>query len=824
MAVTAVAQEAKGGFTVKGMVADSLTNEGEPYATIKITAKGKPDETVRMGVTLKSGRFAETLPSAGEYTLTVSSMGRKPLTRDFKVSDDSKAIDLGSLLVSDADNSLSGVEVVAQKPLVKSDIDKLEYNIEEDPESKSSTVIEMLRKVPLVTVDGQDNIMVNGSSNFKVYVNGKPNNMMSKNPSEVLKSMPASSIKRIEVITNPGPKYDAEGVGGILNIITTGGGMEGYSVTVGAKARNTGGGGNIYATVKKGKLTMSASYNYNSNDQPRGYERQERTATDASDASTANVVANGSGKNRGDFQSGSFEASYEIDSLRLVTASLSAWGGNNKTRSYNDCTATSPLSGDALYRYNAISASKFKWLSLDGSIDYQRSFSVKDRLLTLSYKISSEPEDEGEDVYYNDAWATADWQSFVNRLMNQRKDGDENTLEQTFQLDYTTPIGKLHTIEMGAKYIMRDNKSNTDHYTRTDESTADYAFDEDNSSHYRHNNDIIAAYLGYGLKLNKLTGRAGLRYEHTIQDVKYLIGQGANFRRHFNDLVPSVSLGYKFNDETNVRLGYGLRIYRPGIYYLDPFVEDCDPNEIRQGNSQLDNEKQHKIDFGFNHITSKLTLNLTLIHSFVRNGIESYSAIVNDNDIVGMKNPTGKNVLYSSYRNMGRNRQTALSGYFSWNVAKNMRFYANFNGSYRHFFDGISQKSHGWQGNIYCGIDQSFKYDWRITVQYFGMTPSVTSQGRSNSFSSYGVSVTKQFMQKRLTLNAFAGDFFKKYHTYEGHTEGAGFYQKGAYRFSTMRYGISVSYRFGELKASVKKAERTISNDDVKSGGNKGGN
>lgn len=777
-----------------------------------------------MGVTQKSGRFTEALPSAGEYTLTVSSMGRKPLTKEFKVGDESKTIDLGSLLVSDAENGLSGVEVVAQKPLVKSDIDKLEYNIEEDPESKSSTVIEMLRKVPLVTVDGQDNISVNGSSNFKVYVNGKPNNMMSKNPSEVLKSMPASSIKRIEVITSPGPKYDAEGVGGILNIITTGGGMEGYSVTVGASARNTGGGGNVYATVKKGKLTMSASYNYNYNDQIPGYERSERTVTDATDASAANVVSDGKGKNRGYFQSGSFEASYEIDTLRLVTASLSAWNGNNKNHSNTDYTATSPLSGDALYRYHALGSSKFKWLSLDGSIDYQRSFSVKDRLLTLSYKISSELEDEKEDVSYDDAWATADWQSFVSRLVNQRKDGEENTLEQTFQLDYTTPIGKLHTIEAGAKYIMRDNKSNTDRYLRVDESTASYTLDEDNSSHYRHNNDIIAAYLGYGLKLNKLTGRAGLRYEHTIQDVKYLIGQGANFRRHFNDLVPSVSLGYKFSDETNVRLGYGLRIYRPGIYYLDPFIDDGDANEIKQGNSQLDNEKQHKFDFGFNHITSKVTLNLTLIHSFVKNSIEDYSAIVNDNDIVGLKNPTGKQVLYSSYRNMGRNRQTALSGYFSWNVAKDTRVYSNFNGSYRHYFDGISQKSHGWQGNIYCGIDQNFKYDWRIMVQYFGMTPTVTSQGRTNSFSDYSVSVTKQFMQKRLTLNAFAGNFFKKYRTYEGHTEGTGFYQRGMSRFSIMRYGISVSYRFGELKASVKKAERTISNDDVKRGGSKGGN
>lgn len=819
-----LAQEAKGNFTVKGLVADSLTSEGEPYATIRITAKGRPDETVSMGVTQKSGRFTGKLPSAGAYTITVSSMGRKPLVKEFEVSDGCKEIDLGSLLVSDADYGLSSVEVVAQKPLVKSDIDKLEYNIEDDPESKSSTVIEMLRKVPLVTVDGQDNISVNGSSNFKVYVNGKPNNMMSKNPSEVLKSMPASSIKRIEVITNPGPKYDAEGVGGILNIITMGAGMEGYTVTVSGNARNTGGGGNVYGTVKKGKLTVSANYNYNYSDQPRGYTSQERTATDASGASSANVLMDGSGKNRNKFQSGSFEASYEIDTLRLVTASLSAWGGTSKTHSTSGYNATSPLTGDTFYRYNALGVNKDSWASIDGSIDYQRSFSVKDRLLTLSYKISSVPENEDNYSYYDDAWAVDDWQSVVNRLENLHEKGDENTLEQTFQLDYTTPIGKLHTIEAGAKYIMRDNKSNTDRYIQSAESTADYTFDEDKSSHYKHNNDIIAAYLGYGLKLKKITGRAGLRYEHTIQDVKYLIGQGANFRRHFNDLVPSVSLGYKFSDATNVRLGYSMRIYRPSIYYLDPYIDDSDQTNISQGNSQLDNEKQHKFDIGFNHITSKVTLNLTIFHSFVNNSIERYTALVNDNDIIGLKNPTGKQVLYSSYRNLGSSRQTAMSGYFSWNITSNTRFYANFNGAYRHYFDGDEQKSHGWHGNLFAGIEQSFKHDWRVTVQYFGMTPQVTAQGRSNSFCSYGIMATKQFMKKRLSITAYAGDFFKKYHTYNNHTEGVGFYVKDATKMSNLRYGIGVSYRIGELKASVKKAERTISNDDVKSGGNKSGN
>ena len=148
--------------------------------------------------------------------------------------------------------------------------------MQDDPDSKSNSVLEMLRKVPLVTVDGEDNIKVNGSSSFKIHVNGKPNNMMSNNPKEVLKSMPANTIKYIEVITSPGAKYDAEGIGGILNIVTVGSGFEGYTATFRGNANNNGVGAGTYAMVKQGKLTVSANYNYNYNNSPRSYSNSYR--------------------------------------------------------------------------------------------------------------------------------------------------------------------------------------------------------------------------------------------------------------------------------------------------------------------------------------------------------------------------------------------------------------------------------------------------------------------------------------------------------------------------------------------------------------------
>lgn len=263
--------QAEVSFQVKGILLDSLTQEGEPYATIRIVRDDKPEKPVKMMVSDMKGRFRETVSGKGKFTLSVTSVGRTTIVRKFTVKESGETFDFGTIYMTDAANELGVVEVVAQKPLVKADIDKIEYSVSDDPDSETNTMLEMLRKVPMVTVDGEDNIKVNGSSSFKVYVNGKPNSMMSNNPTEVLKSMPANTIKKIEVITNPGPKYDAEGVGGILNIITSGGGFEGYTVTLSGNASNTDAGGGAFGTVQKGKFTLSARYNYNYNNSPRSY-------------------------------------------------------------------------------------------------------------------------------------------------------------------------------------------------------------------------------------------------------------------------------------------------------------------------------------------------------------------------------------------------------------------------------------------------------------------------------------------------------------------------------------------------------------------------
>ena len=822
LALCAKAQNTQHSYTITGVVADSVTHEGEPYATLTIARADSAAKPVKQALTDIKGRFSISSSGTGSYLLMVRSMGRKPMQRAYTVDATTRTIDLGTLLLQDGGNQLETVEVVAYKPLVKADIDKIAYSVEDDPEANTNTVIEMLKKVPMVTVDGQDNIRVNGNSSFKIYVNGKPNNMMTKNPKEVLKSMPASSIKKIEVITNPGPKYDAEGVGGILNIVTEGKGPEGYNATFSGRANNSSYGGGLYATVKQGKLTMSVNYNASSNHSPKGYTYSDRSQIGTDGTVTSSTVADGYTKGHSQWQGGDVEASYEIDTLRLITGSFSLSKFTSKRDALNTAFSTMPATGQLLYGYRSPSHSKENWDDYSASLDYQRSFSVKDRLLTLSYRLESSPSTSDSRYLYTDREAADDWQTFIDRMRDQRMDGDENTMEHTFQIDYTTPFAKHHTWEAGVKYILRRNKSDNDRYN-LGTGDKDETYDSDNSSHYRHHNDILAAYTGYGLTLDKWSARLGLRYEHTLQKVEYLLGRGTNFHKNFDDLVPSARLGYKFSDATNLSLGYKMRINRPGIWYLNPYLDDRIPDAISQGNPNLDTEKSHAVDLQFSSYNSKLTYTLTGTYRFVNNSIESVDRLVNDRDIEGLPNPTGKDVIYSSYANIGHIQYAGLMAYANWTPITNTRITLNGSVGYSHMSDGQSLRNHGWCTNIDASLQQTFAKTWIFNASYYVQTPQPTLQGKDARYQWYNFSLSKSFMDKRLTLTAYIiNPFGKRYFCYRSETVADNFRTTASSSWCQLYYGVSVRFRIGKLKASVKHTERTVENNDVKQGGGGG--
>ncbi|GFH84942.1 outer membrane beta-barrel family protein [Bacteroides acidifaciens] len=819
-------------FTIKGVLLDSLTQEGEPYATIRITKKGVPDKAVKMAVTGANGKFQEKLNvPAGDYAISISSIGKAPVVKDFTLKPSTKIIDLGTLYSSEANNELKGVEVVAQKPLVKVDVDKIEYNIEDDPDSKSNSILEMLRKVPLVTVDGEDNVQVNGSSSFKIHVNGKPNNMMSNNPKEVLKSMPANTIKYIEVITSPGAKYDAEGVGGILNIVTVGGGFEGYTATFRGNVSNNGAGAGTYAMVKQGKMTISVNYNYDYNNSPRSYSDNYRENYEPGARDEKFLESQSSSKSKGNFQHGNLEASYEIDTLRLLTAAFGMYGGSNESDNNGNTVMYRTNHEDVAYRYRTDSRNKNSWYSINGNIDYQRtSRKNKQRMLTLSYKINTQPQTDNSRNVYLDIFPDEQKEELAERLRleNYHSDGKTNTMEQTFQVDYTTPIGKLHTIETGAKYIFRRNSSDNALYEAAGGSD-NYAYNEDRSSEYRHLNHILSAYAGYTLKYKDFSFKPGVRYEQTIQRVKYIVGPGEDFHTNYSDWVPSVSLGMKIGKTQNLRVGYNMRIWRPGIWNLNPYFNNQDPMSISQGNPDLKSEKSHAFDIAYSNFSAKFNINVSLRHSFGNNGIEMVSRLItNENGEIFDDNPehmAPNGAMYSTYDNIGKNRDTGLSLYLNWNASPKTRIYVNGRGSYRDLkSEAQGLHNYGWNVSCHGGIQHTLPLKIRLSLNGGGSTPYISLQGKGSGYQYYSIGLNRSFLKDdRLTLNLYCNNIFEKYRTYNSHTKGDNFISKSSGKYPNRYVGFSISYRIGELKASVKKAARSINNDDVK-GGEGGGN
>src|SRR5450759_5288611 len=313
ISLSILAQNKPVSYETGGQIVEKLTGDGVPFATVII--KNDSIKEKKAQACDVSGHFSMNLSARVKYTLTGSSVGYKEFSIPFNVSE--LKTDLGKLSM-ESGVELKEVSVTAQKPLVKMEPDKIVYSMESDPEAQTNSVMQMLYKIPLVTVDAEDNITVNGKSNFKILINGKSSSMMSTNFKDVLKSLPANTIKDIEVITNPSSKYDAEGVGGILNIITTKKTINGFNGSVSSGVNNHGSiNGSVFLTTKIKKLSTSFRYYGVQFKQPKAESYTTSEYFDNEQYHYSNSAGNSSYKGLSSGFSG--EASYDIDSLDLIS-------------------------------------------------------------------------------------------------------------------------------------------------------------------------------------------------------------------------------------------------------------------------------------------------------------------------------------------------------------------------------------------------------------------------------------------------------------------------------------------------------------------------
>jgi len=787
-------------YTVKGTVIDSISNQSVQYATLSIAAARSPQNPIKVVVSDNNGNFTASFnASPGNYAVAIQFVGMKPTVKNFTLTSNPKLVSLGKIYMTETSEQLKEVVVVAQKPLVKVEIDKLTYNVESDPDSRTSNTLDMFRKIPMVTVDNEDNIQLKGSSDFKIYLNGKPSNLISNNPSDVLKSMPASTIKSVEVITDPGAKYDAEGVGGIINIITTKSGIEGYTATIRSNASTLGRwGGGAYLSLKAGKFGITGNYNYTYLNTPYNDSYFERTNYVSN--TEKYMIQNGRSKYKGPFQFGYVEASYDIDSLNLISLSFNRFNGK-RTGISDYLVDVRQIDYNPYYSYNRSSNSTRTFGSTEVSIDYQRSTRRKDELLIVSYKFENNPNDTKSTTLLKNLSGPVPG-ILARSQYNLNK---ASTNEHTAQIDYTRPIRKGQKLEVGVKYILRKNNSETD---RRQNDTLVI----DSSSDFKHTQDIYSAYLSYDIKIKKFGIKTGIREEGTSQKVKYLHSPEMNFSTSYSNLVPSATISYMLNATEQFRVGYTMRIRRPSIRNLNPYVNNTDPQNISYGNPNLDPEKSHTLNMNYSRFSQKLNINLGLSYRFENNEIESITFI----------DPERPNVSQTTYDNIGHSQRTSFSLYGNWSAFKNFNLIVNGGIFYVNMTSDATQSTeelstNGFFYNVYSGIQYTLPKDFRLNLNGGYFAPRVTLQGKSSAFYFTSLSVSKDFLDKKLSVSLTCTDPFWKAKRYSNKVNDKTFSIESAEYMNARDFRISVSYRFGTLKSSAtKKAKKGITNDDIK--------
>ena len=793
-------------YSVSGQAVDSLTKEPVPFATVAVAFVQAPTHYVNAAACDDNGKFDLPLKAPGTYVMTIQSVGFIPLVKTFNLTESNRKIDFGKLYVREKSQEIGEVTISAQRPLVKVEIDKLIYNMEEDPEAKVSNTLEMLRKVPMVTVDGEDNVQLKGSSNFKIFLNGKPSNMLSgQNVSDVLKSMPANTIKNIEVITDPGAKYDAEGIGGIINIVTTRNVFQGYQGSVSARAGTFGSyGGSASLTAKAGKLGVTGNINYNDNRRPWG--EIETESKNFIKPQYYREISSGRNRNSNVFMFGNLEVSYELDTLRLLSLGANLWNGNTNNISERMVEMFNENAG-LEYSYKSNVDGKYEFGSTGLNLDYQRSTRKKGEYYTLSYRFNQSPNDNGNFSYTKDITGTPPLNIF-----DQWYDNHARTTEHTGQIDYTNPVTEKHSVEAGLKYILRQNISEVKHYQLGGGGSWQEMPATDNND-FEHISHIYAGYAGYAFKSAKYGLRAGVRAEGTAQEVKYSRDKSRNFGVDYYNLVPSLAASYQIKPTQQIRLGYNLRISRPSIWYLNPYVNNTDPYNISYGNPNLVPEKSNSFNLNYSFFSPKYTLNASASYTLVNNAIESYTFM----------RPESPEVKERTYDNIGRTQRTGLFVNAGWTPNRTFRF--NFNGGLNYSdmkSAELNASNYGFTGNCFVNAQVTLLKDFRINANGMYMSGMVTLQGKQSGYLFTVLSASKDFLKKKMTISLSCNNPFSKSLNINATTLNDSF-SEDMKIYIPMREGrISLSYRFGTMKEGIKKVQRSISNDDVKSGGEGG--
>ena len=741
LSLTAFAQRPEGKkVTVSGKVIEKGTNLPLEYATIVF--ENSTTKQLSGGITDENGVFKFEV-IAGNYNVRAEFISFKTVTIPQKVFNADS--NLGTIQMEADVAQLNEIEVIAEKSTVEIKLDKRVYNVGKDMMVKGGTVSDVLDNVPSVTVDAEGTVALRGNENVKILIDGKPSGLAGINIADALKLLPADAVEKVEVITNPSARYDAEGGGGIINIVLRKGKANGVNGSVMVNAGDPETYGTSINLNKKSddyNLFSNIGYNYRNNPGNSLVDAEYFNA----DGTTSRFIKE---RRTNERLSEGYNANFGIDlnlSKSLTWTNALTFRENNGKNPDNVFFYNFDASNNPTFVRNRLNDQKSDEFSIEYSSNFTKKFKKDDHKLTVDFATSQNRENEFATIYDQilDDPASLTTQGTSNKNKQQRN---------LIQTDYVLPIGKNGRFEAGYRGSFQKNLTD---FVVTPVSNFS------NTLEYIEN--VNALYSQYGSKINKFSYFFGLRFEDSHIEVNSLSLNDYNTKK-YNNFFPSATFNYEFSESSSVSLSYSKRINRPRGRFLNPVSSLSSNINIFQGNPDINPSYTDAIDLGYLKKWKKLTFNTS---AYINITNDAFQFIRKESGLF----VEGVPVILSTPINLSKEYRTGFEFNLNYTPYKWWRLNGNFNafrnetqGDYSYVdylgntinqnFDNVALT---WFARISSKITLPYKIDWQTNGTY--NAPQSNAQGKSLGVASMNLAFSKDVLKDKASISLNVSDVF----------------------------------------------------------------
>ncbi|MEM8929467.1 MAG: TonB-dependent receptor [Bacteroidota bacterium] len=763
---------------ITGTIIDKDSGQPLEYATLVLQSVRNP-ERITGGITDEVGRFeVETIP--GMFNITVEYISYLTYRKNRQLIN--KSMDLGVISLSPDVAQLEEVDVVAERTTVELRLDKKIYNVGKDLTVQGATVSDVLDNVPSVSVDVEGNVQLRGNDDVRILINGKPSAITGLNSTEALRQLPAESIEKVEVITSPSARYDAEGSGGIINIILRRSRLQGLNgaLTInGGYPWSAGINGNL--NYRTGDLNFFTNTGYNYRTRP-GNSLNDTDFFD-SDGNFTNAL-----REDRDFDrirkglNANFGVEWYVNETSSITHSIFIRDSNNESETTNDFfqrDAEGNTSSGFRFDPETEEDETFQY-----SFNYDKQFNGNsDHTLTFAFQYEESDEVEESLIIQNGFDSES-----VRTAEDQRR--------VFFQTDYTMPLGKAGNFELG--YRGDFNKLNTDYDVVFIAPTEEELGITNPSNVLDYKETINAFYSQYGNKIKKFSFLAGLRYEATRLIINQIETNDFN-RNNFDGLFPTLNLNYAISEKESFQLGYNRRIRRPRSRFLNPFPSRSSPTNLFQGNPNLTPSFSNQIDLGYLKRWEKLTFNGSI---YFQRATDVISFITEDTGEDTFFDGEQVSILRRTPVNLARNDRYGFDFTTNYRPTRKWNLNANinlFNLITRGDFNGqnFDAENLSWFIRLNNKITLPGSMDWQTRVFYRG--PTENAQTRNQGIFSLDLAFSKDLFKEKASLALNISDVFNSRRRVS-ETLTPSFVNDSEFQWRVRSFNLAFTYRFNQKK------------------------